>query len=352
MASRVRRHGRGFRGVVSIHGRRRYGPTFATEAEAAQWVERFVGAPLPARIVTLADGYKLLEEDLQATGARPATADYYAAHYRIVTSADGWAPGWPLHRVSVDQVERYVRKRMEAGVAAATAWGKEIATLQRILRLAVRQGHLPADPLERLRRPRLRARRFGVLSAARVAELVAAIRQSPQRAAQRDSDIVALTFLTAMRRAELARLRAEDVDRQLGRIVVDGKTGPREIPIGAECDVVIGRLLLRARGGLVVGTVRTIEKVFERWQRRLGEPLLAPHVMRHSAITAMARAGVTPYVLRSITGHASLQQLLRYYHSQGDQNRAAVAALSLQPDPGTTRAGSPAQDPQDAARAN
>jgi integrase len=327
----VRRHSSGrFRAVVSIAGKRHVGPLRVTPVEAEHDVlllrEDLDGVD---GLTTLRKGERLLIADLEARGSSPHTADYYRAHLRVLTT-HGWGLDVAVKTITVAEVERYARKRKAAGIADSTIWGKELQALDRICRLLIQRGELATSPVRQARRPKIRTTRFGVLSAQQVADAVARIRATGKRSSGRTAAVVSVLFLTGMRRAELSRLRVADVDEPNRRVFIRGKTGDRYVPLSDEALAAILVLTAgKADDRPVVGEIRTIERIVAQAQTDSQQPLLTPHVLRHSHATAAARAGVPAFTLAAILGHSDTRQTARYYHLGGAEARAAVDAVSL-----------------------
>lgn len=329
----IRRHGSGYRAVCGGPDDRVRGPVLPTVDEAVTWRDTYrkaLAQPIQRAItLTLTEGLELVLRDLQATGARDDTAKFYRNHSRPLFAALGGGDVG-VHTITAAQLRRFIDDRRAAGISPATIVGKDLFVLRRIMKLARADGFiLPDDPFATIKMPKGRAGRFGVLTRERLAELVARMRrlQSKYRSAGRDADVVEALFCTGLRRAEFARLRVPDIDLPAHRMFVDGKTGNRYQPFGATLAPVLRRLIAQALpDGRLVPSWRTVEKLFERWQKRLGEPLFSPHVMRSSFATDMA-ARVGPFELMALMDHSDLKQTSRYYHGRGENMRAALDDL-------------------------
>jgi len=341
----VRRHGSKFRAVVERDGVRDRSPVMETVEKVQDWLDTYnsaddrpAGVPLT---LTLNDGLKLIIADLKETGGRQATHDFYSNHAKILFAGLGGG-STQVHRVTTAMLRRYVDARRAESVSPQTIVSKELFVLKRMLKLAKQAGYiLPGDPFASLRLPRWRTGRFDVLTKERIADLVAKMRADERGKAKWHADLVELLFATGIRRAELERLRVADIDLEAGRMAIDGKTGHRYQPFGASLRPVLERLITAALpDGRLISSHRTIEKMFERWKRRLGEPRFTTHTLRHSYATAMASL-VGPYELMALMGHASLTQTSRYYHGRADAVRGALDSLRLDP---------PAQEPSAGAR--
>lgn len=330
----VRRKGGRFRAVVAKgDGTRHYGQTRATIAEALADAEAFLAlrnrsTATPAGS-TIADAWKLLQAELARSGARPGTVEWATEKWKAITRPGGFVASAAIAGISRTTVEDYVRRRRAKGVSESTIWRSEVALVRRLVREAVRAGILERDPLADLRAPRFRRGRFGVLPPATIEQVAVHLERAGTPIARRNGALVRFLASTGVRRAELARMCAADVDLVLGRVRVDGKTGHRWIPL-------VGRAAEAARllffgpttrpTGHAVRSVETIETVLRDARRATGVPISA-HVLRHSFATQAVRAGVQPFVLASLLGHAGIAQTWRYYHSEGPEQVDAMRRI-------------------------
>lgn len=324
---RLRRaNGDRFRGWCKMpSGRMLYGPTRTSEHEAyADAVDmRRRKDALPERAWTFADAIDAVRVDLRAAGRRPGTLSWFECHVRALCEC--WPLTLPLARLTADQVDRFVRVR-RAEVSDATV-RHHLRALSRILRLAVRQGRLQANPLAKVTLPAVRDVEAACYTAAEVGRILAAIGEvSPD-----DAELVACLYHTGLRRSEAGRMRAKDVDLAAGTIRVDGKRRARSVPInGAVRALLERRVAATLPAALLFGPPHRITRIFATWSKRLPAGLgerFRPHTMRHSFATALVRAGVQPLVAARLLGHSTLQMTLRYYHADDPELRAAVARL-------------------------
>jgi integrase len=327
----VHRHSSGRYRASVARGRgepRWYGPLRETPTEAALDAIRFRGVVDPAGGFSIADGFALLLRDLEQTGAREGTRDFYSKSYRYLTAR--LDPARSIAGLTPKDVHDYASRRTKEGASLSSAW-KEIGLLQRIVRLAKQEGAIALDPLDGLRKPRIRQKRFGHLTA----EQVAAIRATclaPRKGASpklqaRDSALVGFLFGTGVRRAELARLRVRDVDFGTRTVSIDGKNADRRLPLegmGLECALTLAEG--RSPDQPLFGTVQGIERAFARICERSGVTV-SPHRLRHSFATECVRRGVQPFVLSKLLGHTDVRMTMHYYHEAGDLAREAMRAV-------------------------
>jgi integrase len=147
---------------------------------------------------------------------------------------------------------------------------------------------------------------------------------------------------TGARVGELAAIRWEDVDLP-GRVLrLDGKTGPREVPL-----VGAGLRALQAvpegqRRGLVAAP-RTAAQAKQRLVVTLprlcaaaGVPPFTVHGLRRLAVDAMMRAGVDVATAAAVTGHSPAVMLTHYRQVTADDRLEAVSAAQLGELPGAS----------------
>lgn len=324
----VRRHGLGFRAVLVVNGERHRSPVLPTIAEAAAYARAVRDAARRGAdlVPTLGVAWQMLEAELAATGARPATLAYYVVHRRTVARVI--ADETLLHEIDEPMLQRYAARRIADGVTPRVVWHKEIQALGRAIGVAERAGLVASNAVRKARKPTNRQRGYEMLTPQQIDEALAAIRSAPlrQRGAARDADVIELSFALSLRRAELSRLRSSDVDFAAGRLRVDGKNSDTHVPISTRARPVLERLVAQANGGSLCGSERQIEAIFARWSKRLGVRL-TPQVMRHSLGSALARAGTEPWIVQEVMRHRDLRTTRKYVHEMPDRARAALDAL-------------------------
>ena len=146
----------------------------------------------------------------------------------------------------------------------------------------------------------------------------------------RDYIMVALLYVTGIRREELAKIKLSDIDQKRGLITVIGK-GNRErlVPIG---DTTLEELkqyldiravyainkqsdspcLLLNRSGDPL-TVRSINRLVRKYGMSEGIEM-TPHTLRHSFATHLLENGADLLLIKEILGHQSLSTTQKYTH--------------------------------------
>jgi site-specific recombinase XerD len=162
----------------------------------------------------------------------------------------------------------------------------------------------------------------------------------------RDRAIVTLLLYTGLRLHELVALDVEDVavSARKGLVVVRSGKGDvyREVPLNRPCREVLGPLLTvrraAAEGGdraLFVGphgarlTARSIDRAVRSVAARAGLDLSA-HVLRHTCVTNLVRAGNDLVLVAELAGHRRLETTRRYGLPSAADRQSAMEALELE----------------------
>jgi site-specific recombinase XerD len=146
----------------------------------------------------------------------------------------------------------------------------------------------------------------------------------------RDYMMVALLYVSGMRREELAGLTLADVDQQRGLITVIGKGNKeRVVPAG---DAAMGEMrhYLKVREQFLHEKEHTTSALFVNQsgnpisvrlvdrrvkQFGVGEGLrMTPHKLRHSFATHLLENGADLMLIKELLGHASLSTTQKYTH--------------------------------------
>ncbi len=146
----------------------------------------------------------------------------------------------------------------------------------------------------------------------------------------RDYIVVALLYVTGLRREEIAGLRISDLDLQRGLVTTVGKGNKqRVVPMGdhtrAEVQEYMSRrdrfvhqletsspyfLLNRAGSAL---SVRSLDRLVKQFGKQRGLDL-TPHMLRHSFATHLLENGADLMFIKEVLGHSSLSVTQKYTH--------------------------------------
>ena len=144
------------------------------------------------------------------------------------------------------------------------------------------------------------------------------------------------------RHREILSARFDHVDFERCRLFIpQAKAGAREQPITPELVNVLRkeREYRDDKEGWIFPSPRPKASI-DGHRRRMGVPFrraviaagldpeaITPHVMRHTAITNLVKAGVDLPTIQRISGHTTLVMVMRYTHVHGPHIDAAIRHL-------------------------
>ena len=168
-----------------------------------------------------------------------------------------------------------------------------------------------------------------VLNAADVSRLLGSCDRR-RAAGRRDHALLTLLVRLGLRAAEAAALRVDDVHWRVGEIVVSGKGGTRErLPLPDDVGRALsayccrgrrrGRhrhLFLQTRAPYGALSASSVSSVVLRACARAGLPAVGAHRLRHSAASALRRAGVPLAQISEVLRHRHQATTVRYVHEE------------------------------------
>ena len=258
-------------------------------------------------------------------------------------------PAWPIgpdqtrlpsqkdHSADPFSVQHYIRARLVQGAKQATI-NRELSTLSHLLRRSAEWKWIRPDSIPK------------IVKGAEARKQIVVLTPENQRVLMNgsvgDQDPVTWLFVafglnTGMRHSEILRVRWVDIDFDQRRIhLAQAKAGQREQPItGALADLLKKEREQRIdqQGYIFAATLkdgtqghrRTMARQFERAviRGKLDPRRVTPHVMRHTAITQLVKAGVDLPTIQRISGHKTLAMVMRYVHLSGEHIDTAIAAI-------------------------
>lgn len=240
----------------------------------------------------------------------------------------------PLAAISNFDIEKYKKARLEEDATAGTV-NRSLAVLSHLFNKAVEWRWLDHKPAA-VKRLKEGKGRITYLTTDQIQRLLESARQ--------DSNLHVYPFVvigleTSMRRMEILSIRLEHVD--LARRVIfipRAKAGTREQPITAHlaeflqgCTEALepGQEWLFPAKDSKTGHTVSIEKAFRRVVAAAGlnPQEVVRHILRHTAITHLVQAGVDLPTVQRISGHKTLQMVVRYSHQNGEHIQAAMDKL-------------------------
>lgn len=237
--------------------------------------------------------------------------------------------GVPLNEVTVELERRYRAARLRE-VSESTLW-LELSRLRTSWRHAVQMRAISADDLPVLDKlPEAPAPRERWLRDDEVARLLEAAK--PYR---RIWLFLHIALETGARRTTIQNLEWSQVDFETG-VIHFAKPGRRQttkkcvsVPMSKRLRPILAAAHLEGEPGeKVIGSGSNVNRQLGRVADKAGIEGVSPHVLRHTAATRMARAGVPLWMIAKVLGN-SVQQVEAVYAKHSPEMLAsAVDAIS------------------------
>lgn len=313
---------------AGCRGKRGWTPTVDTPEQAIELRRRIVEQldDLPPMTVSFEQAMENVRADYRQR-CRPATLQWFDYQVPPLRKFFG---SMMVTAVKPRDIERFAAQQIASGISAGTVHHRRRA-LRAVLSHA-RDQLIHGDPLAKVRRntwPKVRKAAVTAPEPAAIREFLAKTLASGSPRAEQDHDLVAALFLTGLRRAELARLRVEDLRPAELRLFVHGKTRDEWLPVNAEAMAVLQRMASRVggEGHLVPGGVEEIRRVLKTRSSRNGIQL-SPHALRRAFVTALIRAGHDIATVKRYSRH-STDEIQRYMAANEDDRRVLASVTLL-----------------------
>ncbi|WP_319237479.1 site-specific integrase [uncultured Propionivibrio sp.] len=188
---------------------------------------------------------------------------------------------------------------------------RELSLISHAYTVAIREWgfSLQSNPTSFVRKPPEGKPRDRILTTDQRSALVAACSECRNPWVK---PVVIFALETATRRGEILSLTWPDVDLKHRIAKVNGKTGPRAVPLSPVCMEMLGALPRGIDGQVFPVTVETLKQAYGRAVARAGIADFTFHDLRHDALTRLAKMGFNVLELRAISGHTTANMLQRY----------------------------------------
>jgi integrase/recombinase XerD len=214
--------------------------------------------------------------------------------------------------------------------AKATTTSRELSSLKRFYRFALRQGKIKVDPTLKIDAPKLPRPLPKSLTEGDVENLLGAP-SIEEPLGLRDRAMLETLYASGLRVSELVTLKVQQVSQDMGVVRVMGKgSKERLVPLGEEALAWIKRYLAEARPALLNG--RTSNDLFatarggamsrqafwhlvKRYATRAGlNKPISPHTLRHAFATHLLNHGADLRVVQLLLGHSDISTTQIYTH--------------------------------------
>ena len=276
--------------------------------------------------------------ELIREGFSENTVEAYTRNARLFTEWVQATTGEPFdNQISVFDGREYRSYLLNVKKLRPNSVNTELQSVQKYADFLARQG--TQQPVKIKRQKVVTNTEIRVLDKA---TLYRCRRWAAAHASIRDAAIFELLLNTGLRESELAALTLADIklaEKKGSLLVRDGKGGKsRTVPLNSDARAALqkyiavrpinsgDRIFYGQRGPLQRNGIYKIVNGIGR--RGAGIPDLAPHTLRHTCFTRMAKAGVDLSTIASIAGHSDPKTTAKFYISTSAADReAAVDAL-------------------------
>lgn len=230
-----------------------------------------------------------------------------------------------------------------------------LCALRGVLKECWQLGYTSAEDYHRARS--VKAIRGETLPAGRELErgeldgLLHACNRDNSPAGIRDGAIIALLYMTGVRRAEVVALELSDFDAEKGSLIVRHGKGNKERAVyaGAALAYVQNWLAIRGdapgalfrpinKGGAISARPMTSQAIYNMLKKRgteAGIKDFSPHDFRRTFVSDLLDAGADIATVSKLAGHASVTTTARYDRRPEEAKRKAISLLHI---PAPTRA--------------
>lgn len=258
----------------------------------------------------------------------------------------------PLDLIGRAEVSRLQAHMLEAGLCANTR-NKITGKLKKVMRCAVAWGVIPKHnlPLEDMKKEKIKKKKKPIYTP----DEVRLIHETAKDMGDEHELCVLLLAHACLRIGELNALQWEDLNLVAGTATIQST-----IAQGALQDAPKGHTGTIKLTTATVDALRRVKSwggqrspfVLPMWdkkkrcwthrdqgymirtiQKQAGLRVGGPHLMRHSTLSHLAVAGVSPYALKALARHEHMATTMKYYVHLDETALSAQATAALEPPP-------------------
>jgi integrase len=269
-------------------------------------------------------------ERLEQSGGKDMKSKRYQLRLHLVP----FFKNMSLLKISSFEIELFKKLRREQGVSIATV-NRELSVLSHLLNRAVEWCWIDHKPCN-IKKFKEEQSKVAYLTTEQIKCLI--------KTASEDYNLYIYPFIvigleTSMRRMEILSIKLENIDIERQVIFIPkAKAGARQQPITKHLaeflkpylkNVSQDQIWLFPSEASKTGHAMNIEKPFRRVVKNAGLDVkkVNRHTLRHTAITHLVQAGVDLPTVQRISGHKTLQMVVRYSHQSGEHIKSAMDIL-------------------------
>ncbi len=232
------------------------------------------------------------------------------------------------------EIRDFLMWQKDKGLAASSI-SRHLASLKTFYRFLVKERLLKDDPTSLLESPKLFKRIPDVLLSQEVESLLDAPSLRDKKGV-RDKAILEVMYATGMRVSEVADLRLEDLNLDVGFLRCRGKGNKeRIVPLGKKAIIALKRYLdiwrkkyakrsspsnvFLSRSAKRISR-QSLWKIIKFYAKGAGiKKTIKPHILRHSFATHLLEHGAGLRAVQEMLGHADISTTQIYTHINKDR---------------------------------
>lgn len=239
-----------------------------------------------------------------------------------------------LSKIDSSDIERYKKHRLTEKAMPGTI-NRELSVISHLLNKAVEWKWLEHKPCN-IKKLKEDKSRIVYLTTEQISKLLDAAKKDP---CPHIYPFIRIGLETSMRRMEILPIKLENIDLERNVIYIPkAKAGAREQPITQHLNNFLKSYIKKIEQNQIwlfpstrsaKGHAVSIEKQFRRVVKQAGlnPKEIVRHTLRHTAITHLVQAGVDLPTVQRISGHKTLQMVVRYSHQNGEHIQSAMKIL-------------------------
>lgn len=239
-----------------------------------------------------------------------------------------------VSQISTFDIEKYKHERSKTNISKSTI-NREIQTLSHMLNCLVEWGKIPFKSCK-IKKFKENNARITYLTQEQCNRILEIASRYPNPYIY---PFILIGLETAMRRSEILSIELKNIHLDRKMIYIpQAKAGEREQPITNNLVHFLEKYIpmidssqpyLFPSKNSKSGHLEWIDKAFRAVIKEAGlDPkVIVRHTLRHTAITHLVQAGVDLPTVQRISGHKTIQMVIRYSHQNGAHIEAAMDKL-------------------------
>jgi integrase/recombinase XerD len=248
-----------------------------------------------------------------------------------------------IGEVTKDDIRAYMDFLTNVRNNSVVTRARKLAAIKSFFNYLVENEELGANPASSIKSPKIPEREPIYLSENECLRLLESIvRRASPKVRNRDMAIIILSLHVGLRVSELTNLKLVDVDLERAQIKITRKGNKEQyLHLNSETVNAMAQYLANrptaGNGRCFVGTNgdnldRThVYSIVQKYLKLAGinKGKYGPHLLRHTFCTRLHLKGVSPFTIKDLAGHKSLNTTMRYIKIENREQAEAIDRLEF-----------------------